>query len=129
MSSYPTAQLQAGYSIIVSYCISYLQNHLIRNTLQKDSITGTSGVIAWELGRKNIHLIVMWSVPYNLNFYRFGSIFATFLFSYKFVEFYFCYSAYFGFGMVRLSTKFTRDMLPYWYRRMYDGDDAPSTFT
>ena len=77
------------------------------NHLQKDSITGTSGVIAWELGRKNIHLIVMWSVPYNLNFY----------------------SAYFGFGMVRLSTKFTRDMLPYWYRRMYDGDDAPSTFT
>ena len=77
------------------------------NHFQKDSITGTSGVIAWELGRKNIHLIVMWSVPYNLNFY----------------------SAYFGFGMVRLSTKFTRDMLPYWYRRMYDGDDAPSTFT
>jgi hypothetical protein len=73
---------------------------------EADSITGSSGVIAWELGRKNIHLIVMWSVPYNLNFYN----------------------AHFGFGMVRLSTKFTRDMLPYWYRRMYEGDKAPSTF-
>ncbi len=25
-----------------------------------DSVTGTSGVVAWELGRKNIHLIIMW---------------------------------------------------------------------
>ena len=29
-------------------------------------------------------------------------------------------------GMVHLSTKFTRDMLPYWYKRMYDGE--PGTF-
>eukprot|EP00094_Tigriopus_californicus_P012301 TCALIF_11890-PA protein Name:"Similar to Conoporin-Cn1 (Conus consors)" AED:0.18 eAED:0.19 QI:0/0/0/0.66/1/1/3/0/211 len=65
-----------------------------------DSITGSSGVIAWELGEKNIHLILMWSVPYNLNFFN----------------------AHFGFGMVHLTTKFTRDMLPYWYRRMYEGD-------
>ena len=53
----------------------------------------------------------------------------NFVVSNQFVEFYFYHSAYFGFGMVRLSTKFTRDMLPYWYRRMYDGDDAPATFT
>jgi hypothetical protein len=70
----------------------------------KDSITGTSGTIAWELGHKNIHVIVMWSIPYNLNFFR----------------------PYFGIGMVHLNTKFTKDMLPYWYRRMYDGE--PGTF-
>ena len=69
-----------------------------------DSITGSSGTIAWELGHKNIHFIVMWSLPYNMNFYN----------------------AHFGLGMVHLSTKFTRDMLPYWYRRMYDGE--PGTF-
>ncbi len=33
---------------------------------------------------------------------------------------------YFGIGMVHLNTKFTKDMLPYWYRRMYDGE--PGTF-
>ncbi len=65
-----------------------------------DSITGSSGVIAWELGEQNIHVIVMWSIPYNMNFYN----------------------AYFAFGMVHLSTKFSRDMLPYWYKRMIDGD-------
>ena len=69
---------------------------------EDDSITGSSGVIAWELGDKNIHFIAMWSIPYNLNFYN----------------------AYFGFGMVHLNTKFTQDMLPYWYRRMYEGDPA-----
>jgi len=69
-----------------------------------DSITGTSGTIAWELGHKNIHFIVMWSIPYNLVFY----------------------DAHFALGMVHLSTKFTRDMLPYWYKRMYEGD--PGTF-
>ena len=69
-----------------------------------DSITGSSGTIAWELGHKNIHFIVMWSMPYNTNFYN----------------------AHFGMGMVHLSTKFTRDMLPYWYKRMYDGE--PGTF-
>lgn len=71
---------------------------------EKDSITGTSGTIAWELGHKNIHFIVMWSIPYNLNFFR----------------------PYFGIGMVHLNTKFTRDMLPYWYKRMYEGE--PGTF-
>ena len=45
-----------------------------------------------------------WSIPYNLVFY----------------------DSYFAIGMVHLSTKFTRDMLPYWYKRMYDGD--PGTF-
>ena len=69
-----------------------------------DSITGSSGTIAWELGHKNIHFIVMWSLPYNMNFYN----------------------AHFGLGMVHLSTKFTRDMLPYWYKRMYEGE--PGTF-
>ncbi len=63
-----------------------------------------SKVAAWELGDKNVHLIVMWSVPYNLAFY----------------------DAHFGFGVVHLSTKFTRDMLPYWYKRMYEGE--PGTF-
>lgn len=69
---------------------------------EKDSITGTSGTIAWELGDKNIHFIVMWSIPYNMNFYN----------------------AYFALGMVHLSTKFSRDMLPYWYRRMYEGESG-----
>jgi len=73
-------------------------------TNELDSITGSSGTIAWELGHKNIHFIVMWSIPYNLVFY----------------------DAYFAIGMVHLSTKFTKDMLPYWYKRMYDGD--PGTF-
>ena len=73
-------------------------------TNELDSITGSSGTLAWELGHKNIHFIVMWSIPYNLVFY----------------------DAYFAIGMVHLSTKFTRDMLPYWYKRMYDGD--PGTF-
>ena len=70
-----------------------------------DSITGSSGTIAWELGHKNIHFIVMWSIPYNLVFY----------------------DAHFALGMVHLSTKFTRDMLPYWYKRMYDGDPGMKT--
>ena len=35
-----------------------------------DSITGSSGTIAWELGYKNIHFIVMWSIPYNMHFYN-----------------------------------------------------------
>ena len=69
-----------------------------------DSITGSSGTIAWELGHKNIHFIVMWSIPYNMHFY----------------------DAHFGLGMVHLSTKFTRDMLPYWYKRMYEG--GPGTY-
>ena len=38
-------------------------------TNELDSITGSSGTIAWELGHKNIHFIVMWSIPYNLVFY------------------------------------------------------------
>jgi len=64
-----------------------------------DSITGSSGTIAWELGTKNIHFIAMWSIPYNMHFYN----------------------SHFGLGMVHLSTKFTRDMLPYWYKRIYEG--------
>ena len=58
-----------------------------------NSFTGTSGTIAWELEEQNVHLIVMWSVPYNLNIYN----------------------SYFGIGVVQLTTRFTRDMLPYWY--------------
>jgi len=43
-------------------------------------LEGTSGVVAWEIGEKKLHLIVMWSVPYNLAFY----------------------DAHFGFGVVPL---------------------------
>ena len=50
-------------------------------------------------GTKNIHFIAMWSIPYNMHFYN----------------------SHFGLGMVHLSTKFTRDMLPYWYKRIYEG--------
>ena len=56
------------------------------------SFTGTSGTIAWELEEQGVHLILMWSVPYNLNIYN----------------------SYFGVGVVQLTTRFTRDMLPYW---------------
>ena len=39
----------------------------------------------------------MWSVPYNLNIYN----------------------SYFAVGVVQLNTKFSRDMLPYWYYFYY----------
>ena len=60
------------------------------------SFTGTSGTLAWQLAGQNVHLIVMWSVPYNLNIY----------------------SSYFGIGVVQLTSRFSRDMLPYWYKQM-----------
>ena len=60
------------------------------------SFTGTSGTFALQLGTQSLHLIVMWSVPYNLNIYN----------------------SYFGIGVVNLDTDFSRDMMPYWYRQM-----------
>ena len=62
------------------------------------SFTGTSGTIAWELEDLDAHLIVMWSVPYNLNIYN----------------------SYFGIGVVQLKTRFSREMLPYWYNQMIE---------
>jgi len=62
------------------------------------SFTGTSGTIAWELEDLDAHLIVMWSVPYNLNIYN----------------------SYFGIGVVQLRSRFSRDMLPYWYKQMIE---------
>ena len=59
------------------------------------SFTGTSGTFALKLGTQSVHLIVMWSVPYNLNIYN----------------------SYFGIGVVNLDTTLSRDM-PYWYRQM-----------
>ena len=56
------------------------------------SFTGTSGTMAWELEEQGVHMVVMWSVPYNLNIYN----------------------SYFAIGVVQLTTKFSRDMLPYW---------------
>ena len=37
---------------------------------EESKFTGTSGTIAWTLEDENIHLIVMWSVPYNLKIYN-----------------------------------------------------------
>jgi len=68
------------------------------------SFTGTSGTIAWEVEEQNVHLIVMWSVPYNLNIYN----------------------SYFGIGVVQLTTRFTRDMLPYWYKQMIENKQGRS---
>ena len=80
---------------------------------EESRFTGTSGTIAWELEEENVHLIVMWSIPYNLRIYN----------------------SYFGIGVVQLSTRyspsrltlitltmsrFTRDMLPYWYKQMIE---------
>ena len=62
----------------------------------QESFTGTSGTVAWELEEQGVHLILMWSVPYNLGIYN----------------------SYFGVGVVQLTTKFTQDMLPYWYNQM-----------
>ena len=66
------------------------------------SFTGTSGTMAWELEEQGVHMVVMWSVPYNLNIYN----------------------SYFAIGVVQLTTKFSRDMLPYWSDTwiMLDGD-------
>ena len=69
---------------------------------KETKFTGTSGTIAWELEEENVHLIVMWSVPYNLKIYN----------------------SYFGLGVVQLSTRFTRDMLPYWYKQMIENSQG-----
>ena len=50
---------------------------------RESRFTGTSGTIAWELQEENVHLIVMWSIPYNLR----------------------VYNSYFGIGVVQLSTR------------------------
>ncbi|XP_040575684.1 conoporin-Cn1 [Lepeophtheirus salmonis] len=73
---------------------------------ERDSLSGTSGTIAWKLGDNGVHVIVMWSVPYHKVLYN----------------------AYFGVGMVHLTTKFTRDTLPYWYKRMYEGSGSSNYF-
>ncbi|QQP51955.1 Echotoxin-2 [Caligus rogercresseyi] len=73
---------------------------------ERDALSGTSGTIAWELGDQGIHFIAMWSVPYHNVLYN----------------------AYFGVGMVHLTTKFTRDTLPYWYKRMYEGSGSSNYF-
>lgn len=69
---------------------------------EESKFTGTSGTIAWELEEENVHLIVMWSIPYNLRIYN----------------------SYFGIGVVQLRTRFTRDMLPYWYKQMIENDQG-----
>ena len=75
--------------------IESLENNPLRIFSKKCnfSFTGTSGTMAWELEKKGVHMVVMWSVPYNLNIYN----------------------SYFAVGVVQLTTKFSRDMLPYWY--------------
>ena len=47
----------------------------------------TLGTIGWELSDHKSHLILMWSIPYNLNIYN----------------------SYFAVGMVKLSSKFRQD--------------------
>ncbi|XP_023328862.1 tereporin-Ca1 [Eurytemora carolleeae] len=66
------------------------------------SFTGTSGVIAWELEDQNVHLIVMWSIPYNLGIYN----------------------SYLAIGVVKLTTTVSRDMLPYYYKEMIDHEQG-----
>ena len=38
--------------------------------LQSKILTGTSGVVRWTLGSEDLVLSVMWSVPYNRQFWR-----------------------------------------------------------
>ena len=59
----------------------------------ESSFTGTSGAVAWQLSGQGVQLIVMWSIPYNLNIYN----------------------SYYGIGVVKMTS---RDMMPYWYRQM-----------
>jgi len=66
------------------------------------SFTGTSGIIGWELEDQGVHLLLMWSIPYNLGIYN----------------------AYFGVGVVKLTTQFTQDMLPYWYGQMISNEQG-----
>ena len=68
----------------------------IAGSVDSSRFTGTSGTIAWHLGDRSTYLIVMWSVPYNLKIFN----------------------SYFAIGMVKMSTAFNKDMLPYWYRKM-----------
>ena len=63
---------------------------------ESNSFTGTSGVIAWKLDDLDTHLLVMWSVPYNLNFYN----------------------SYFAIGIVKLEARSPSDLLPYWYKQL-----------
>ena len=60
------------------------------------SFTGSSGILAWELEAQRVHLLVAWSLPYNLNIYN----------------------SYFGVAVIQLTTHFTRSMLPYWYQKI-----------
>ena len=46
-----------------------------------------SGTMAWRLGGHQAHLIVMWSIPYNLNIFN----------------------SYFAVGMVKLNSKFRQE--------------------
>merc|ERR1711915_672979 len=62
------------------------------------SFTGSSGSVAWELEEMGVHLILVWSLPYNLNFYN----------------------SYFGIAVAQLTSRFTKDMLPYWYRQIME---------
>ena len=68
----------------------------------------------------------MWSVPYNLNIYNsyfgVGKTLSTFLTTSGADSPYHTVSDHFltphQVGVVKLTTKFTRDMLPYWYDQM-----------
>jgi len=62
------------------------------------SFTGSSGSVAWELEEMGVHLILVWSLPYNLNFYN----------------------SYFGIAVAQLTSRFTKDMLPYWYHQIME---------
>ena len=50
---------------------------------EERQFTGTSGTIAWTLEQESVHLIAMWSIPYNLRIYN----------------------SYFGIGVVQLRTR------------------------
>lgn len=78
------------------------QELVIPVNVPDSSLTGSSGTIAWELQDKNVHVIVMWSIPYNLN----------------------VYNSYYGIGVVHISSRFTRDMLPFWYEEMIGNDQG-----
>ena len=67
------------------------------------SFTGTSGIIAWEVEKQDgIHLLIMWSVPYNLALFN----------------------SYMGVGVVQLATHSTQDMMPYYYGEMIKQDQG-----
>jgi hypothetical protein len=67
------------------------------------SFTGTSGILAWEVEKQaGLHLLVMWSVPYNLALFN----------------------AYMGVGVVQLIAHSTADMMPYYYGEMIKQDQG-----